>query len=278
MPPTTTDLNTLSDTALRAALAAGEALLTCKQGQLEVDRLLAHDIKLAADRKAEEAILSILQTQDPDAEIHTEEAGDFSGSGDHIWYIDPLDGTMNFFHGQHHYCTCVGCFSTGHHPSGLGIPISGVVFAPDDDELFHAQPGQGAQCNGERIRCSGVDRLRDAILGTSFGSEPDTMQFMTDLMGELLPSTRKLRILGSCGLDICQVAAGRLSALYQRNIRVWDFAAATPILTEAGGILEIEPGSRPGTWNVLASAPGIFQELHDILNRRRSSGPVFRYG
>jgi len=278
LPPTTTDLDYLHETALRAALAAGEALLACKQGHLEVDRLLAHDIKLAADRKAEDAVLTILRTQDPDAEIHTEEAGDFAGSRDHVWYIDPLDGTMNFFHGQHHYCTCVGCFSTGHHPSGLGIPISGVVFAPDDDELFHAQPGQGALCNGERIRCSGVNKLSDAIIGTSLGSQPETMQHMQGLLTDLLPATRKLRILGSCGLDICQVAAGRLSALYQRDIRVWDFAAATPILMEAGGVLEIEPGNRPGYWHVLASAPGIYEDLHDILHGRHAPTSVYRYG
>ena len=252
-------------------------LLTCRHERLEVDRLLAHDIKLAADRAAEDAILRVLRLEDPDTEIHTEEAGDFAGSKDHVWYIDPLDGTMNYYHGQHHYCTCVGCFHKTAHPSGLGRPIAGVVLAPDDGELFHAQMNKTAVCNGKRIQCSSVTQLADAIIGTSLGSEPDTMHHMTAMLTRLLPATRKIRILGSCGLDICQVAAGRLSALYQRDIRVWDFAAATPILLGAGGCIEIQRGSRPGYWHVLASAPGILDELKQLLQIDRNHPESIRF-
>ncbi|MGA0332392.1 MAG: inositol monophosphatase family protein [Kiritimatiellia bacterium] len=253
------------DRAIRAAMAAGEVLLRDRQTPLQVDRSFAHDIKLAADRDAEAAILNLLRAEDPEASIHTEESGDFSGRSDHVWYIDPLDGTMNYYHGQHHYCTCVACYQSGPDFAGIGTPLSGVVFAPDDDELFHAEPGEGAFCNGRRLQCSGVTCLADAIIGTSFGSDETTMMRMNHLFSKLLPATRKLRILGSCGLDICQVAAGRLSALYQRDIRIWDFAAAALIVHEAGGHVEIHQAERPGHWHVLATAPGIHEDLHRLL-------------
>lgn len=231
----------------------------------EVDRFYAHDIKLAADRNAERVILNIIREQDPEAEIHTEEAGDFEGQSDHIWYIDPLDGTMNYYHGQHHYCTCIACYTRGSALDGLGLPVSSAVFAPDDDELFLSNGRPHAVCNGKPLACSPVDELKDAIIGTSFGSSPETMSIMTDVFSRLLPACRKLRILGSCGLDICQVAAGRLSALYQRNIRVWDFAAAAPMVIKAGGCVDLQRSDRPGHWHILACAPGIRDELAGLL-------------
>ena len=262
-------------TALDAAKAAGDVLRNGRTHPPEVDQVFAHDIKLAADRNAEQAILQIIREQDATAEIHTEEAGDFDGTSDSIWYIDPLDGTMNYYHGQHHYCTCVGVYQREPDPTGLGRPLAGVVLAPDHDEVFMVQAGSTATCNDVHLNCSPVSQLKDAIVGTSFGSRKGTMTTMSQLFAELLPATRKLRILGSCGLDICQVAAGRLSALYQRDIRVWDFAAAALMVQQAGGRVEIQPGDRPDTWHILASAPGCYQELRSRIHECTPPGETF---
>lgn len=264
------DIQTL---ALRAAKAAGAVLLECRQKALVVDRLFAHDVKLEADRLSEDAILRVIREAMPDAFVMTEESGELPGTSEYVWIIDPLDGTMNYYHGQHHFCTCVACYRRMDSCpvvglARLGTPVAGVVYAPAYDELFSCQPtGGSASCNDHPVCVSGVRELADAIVTTSFASKPEVMARMEGVVHELVRRTRKVRIQGSCGLDICGVAAGRLSALYQSDVRCWDFAAARVILEEAGGKLEALEVA-PNRWNVLACAPGIFTEMQALVNNQ----------
>lgn len=261
----------LLDIAVCAARAAGRIQLDCRNRTLAVDRFEAHDIKLEADRLSEEAILETIRRDMPDAHILTEEGGQIDGAGDYVWIIDPLDGTMNYYHGQHHFCTCVACYrrvpdAANDGIARLGEPVVGVVFAAAYNELFVGLPGKPSTCNGRPLRASSVTDLSDALVTTSLGSKPAVMERMGRVLTRLAGATRKIRIQGSCGLDICNVAAGRLSALYQPAVRCWDFAAARIIIEGAGGVLHAEE-SAPDRWDVLASAPGIFNPL-DLLVRQ----------
>jgi fructose-1,6-bisphosphatase/inositol monophosphatase family enzyme len=256
--------------AVKAAKAAGKIQLEARKESLVVDKLFAHDIKLEADRKSEEAIINIVKEKISDAGFMAEESDEVKGSGEYLWIIDPLDGTMNYFHGQHHFCTCVACYRLGKKISESGIsrlgePVVGVVYAPAYDEIFVGDGKGNATCNSSAINASDVDELKNAIVTTSFGSKPRVMEAMQKIIGEMVRKTRKVRIQGSCGLDICSVAAGRLSALYQRDVRCWDFAAARVVLEAAGGKIEAKE-TAPNRWDVLACAPGIYDELTKLVN------------
>ena len=268
--PPQTDKQIL-DLARKAALAAGAVQLECRENLLAVDCLYAHDIKLEADRLSENAIVDAVRAQMPDAAFMAEESGEIDGSGEYVWIIDPLDGTMNYYHGQHHFCTCVACYRRIEDSSKglarLGSPVAGVVYAPAYDEFFTSLPDGKATCNEKLIRTSALTELADAIVTTSFASKPEVMARMEGVVHELVRRTRKVRIQGSCGLDICGVAAGRLSALYQSDVRCWDFAAARVILEAAGGCFEALEVA-PNRWNVLACAPGIFSEMQALVNSR----------
>lgn len=258
--------------AHKAARAAGRVQLECRQHTLTVDRTFAHDIKLEADRLSEEAIFRTISDDMPDAAFMAEESGEIAGDGGYVWIIDPLDGTMNYYHGQHHFCTCVACYSRPAESAdtgidSLGTPVAGVVYAPSYDEMFSGRPDESATCNGQKILASPVDKLEDSLVATSFGSKPEVMARMEGIVHELIHRTRKVRLQGCCGLDICNVAAGKLSALYQSDIRSWDFAAARVILENAGGKIKIW-NTGPNRWNVLAAAPGIFSELLELVESR----------
>ncbi len=264
-------------TLTTAARAAGKLQLEQHQTDLAVDQFLAHDIKLEADRLSEEVIINAIKSFDPDASFVTEESGECAGSGNYLWIIDPLDGTMNYFQKQYHYCTCIACYRRPEKTdrskddktnplSKFGTPVAGVVYAAAYDEMYTAVIGEYSTCNHRRIQPQSVNNLRDAIIATSFGSKPEVMQRMTKLITErLLPSSRKLRIQGSCGLDLCGVASGKLSALYQEDVRVWDFAAARIILEKSGAKFEATEFA-PGRWNVLAATTGIFSQLQEIIH------------
>lgn len=267
--PTSCDIQNI---AMRAAITAGDVLLGCRQLDLVVDRQYAHDIKLEADRLSEEAILRVIRSVMPDASIMAEESGESLNEGEYVWIIDPLDGTLNYYHRQHHFCICVACYRKNTLPEEtdvdrLGTPVAGVVYAPSYKEIFTTTKEAVATCNGQPIRTSDVTDLSKAIVTTSFASRSETTERMEGVIHELVKYTQKVRIQGSCGLDICGVAAGRLSALYQSDVRSWDFAAARIILEAAGGKMEAVE-TAPGRWNILACAPGIFAELQSLVNAR----------
>ncbi len=280
MPSVTQVSIQLRDVAVEAARAAGAVHLEHLGAPPTVDRLHAHDIKLAADRLSESAIVEVIRRTFPDHAIHSEECGVLAGSGDHVWWIDPLDGTMNFSQGFHYFCSCVACYrrpsaapaaacapAAGTDAASLGEPVVGVVYAPALDDLFVGVRGQGATRNGAPLRVAEVGDLADAVVAVSLGSEEATMARMLEVVSVLLRRCRKLRLLGACGLDIANVAAGRLAGLVQRHVRAWDFAAARVILEEAGGrLLPVSLGK--GRWDVLACAPALEAELLEILGDR----------
>lgn len=266
LPPS---LDELLETATGAAREAGSLQLNLWRGSLDVAKALDHDVKLEADRLSEELILARIGRDCPGSSVFAEEGGGKPGDGPVSWFVDPLDGTMNYFHGQRHFCSSVACYEKRQSlpcdacASKLGDPLAGAVFAAAYGELFSAKSGDGAFCDGVRLRVS-TGSLSKALVATSFGSSPETLERMGRLIPALSKKAWKLRMQGSCALDICGVAAGRLAALYQQDVRSWDFAAARIVLEEAGGRFEAEEFS-PGRWNVLAAAPGVFEELKWLI-------------
>ena len=272
-------LHRIHAVALEAAQAAGKVLIGAFGRPQAVDRRSAHDLKLALDRRSEAAALAILQANFPDHEIVSEEKGLLNPGAEFRWYLDPLDGTVNYFMGQPYFCTCLACYHT---PSGacaetaektdpLGQPLTGVVYAPALDRLFEAVPGGPALCNGRPVRPGPEKRLSEAVIGFSYGSDPDTMQRMQMVAQELVPRARKVRIFGATGLDLAHVACGGLSGLVQGKIRVWDFAAAKVIVEAAGGYCRADPLGKGG-WRITAAAPGIALPLCQLVDRLADRG------
>lgn len=256
--------------ALEAARAAGEVLMAAFGKPQAVDDRPAHDLKLAADRRSEAAALAILQAHFPDHAIVSEETGLLNPGAEFRWYLDPLDGTVNYFMGQPYFCTCLACYhappQAGRQSSDpLGRPVSGVVLAPALNRCFEALPGGPALCNGRPVRPSPEKRLAEAVIGFSYGSDPDTMQRMMPVARVLAQRARKVRIFGATGLDLAHVACGGLSGLVQGKVRVWDFAAAKVIVEAAGGYCRAEPIGK-GAWRLTAAAPGIALKLRQLVD------------
>jgi fructose-1,6-bisphosphatase/inositol monophosphatase family enzyme len=287
MPPVNTIEDAIKDVAVSAAKAAGHKQVQQFGRTPMVKNAYAHDIKLDMDGYSEEAIVETILGEFSDHEIFTEESGRIGESGEYVWFVDPLDGTMNYHSGLHYFCTCIACYRTNPRVFGstrtreedriregrprtqdsLGEPVVGVIYAPILDELFVGVAGHGATLNGRPLQLAPRGGLEEAVVAFSLGSEEKTIQRMEQIVSSLVRRCRKLRLLGACGLDIANIAAGRLDALLQRRVRCWDFAAARIILEEAGGIVDaLEIG--PDRWDVLACAPRLRDTLLDILADR----------
>jgi fructose-1,6-bisphosphatase/inositol monophosphatase family enzyme len=261
-----------TETAISAARRAGAIQLHhFRNTAVRCTRLL-HDVKLETDRLCEGAIIAAIRERFPDLAILTEESGRLPGSGEYTWIIDPLDGTVNFWHGLPFFCVSIACYRSGGPTAqeggtraGLpGVPVVGVVFLPFSQELFVGTPGRGAFLNGRPISVSNSERCSDVVVTVSFGKTPEMMQRMTRRLDVLLPQVRKARCLGAVAAELAYVGAGFLGGLVYEGIKLWDFAAGKIIVEEAGGFLEAAE-TEPDQWRVLAGAPVIRDSLKPAL-------------
>ena len=262
----------LQGVAVNAAFAAGKVIRASFGKAPHIERSLPHDLKLWLDRAAEDEILRVIRTSFPDDAVLSEEKGYEPGREPFVWIIDPLDGTVNFHHGMPFFCTSIACYSVSapaaddpaHRlPDGrmLGDPVVGVVYDPMRDELFIGTAGGGASLNRAPLLVPETTRLDEAVVAVSFGARDESIACMTTLLPFLIRRARKVRSFGSTALDIVQVAAGRYGAFFQKGTNLWDFAAAAIVARAAGAVVDVKEYA-PGRFQILASAEGIFEELH----------------
>ena len=250
---------------------AGEIARKMQGGNLDVRYKAAADIVTAADTAVEDFLVSKIHAEFPDHSINAEESGEQELAADHTWYIDPIDGTLNYAHGLPQYCISVAYAYQGQ----LQL---GVVYSPPIDEAFWAVKGGGAYLNGEKIEVSSVELLRDSMLITGFRNYLlDTPRSNIDNFVRLSREVQTIRRLGSAALDIVYVACGRVEAFWEIDLNPWDVAAGILIVREAGGIVEGLYGDSDlltGKVDILAANPHIFPQMRSILLEERNKAGI----
>lgn len=187
------------------------------------------------DKACEDLIFKQLKKTFPSHKFIGEETSAAFGTveltDDPTWIVDPLDGTTNFVHGFPFVCVSIGLTVNK-------VPTVGVVYNPILDELFTAIRGQGAFLNGNSIKASSQTDLVKSLLATEIGTKRDkqTIDETTNRINNLLHKVRSVRMSGSCAMNLCGIACGRLDLYYEHSYGgPWDVAAGAVIVEEAGG-------------------------------------------
>jgi len=188
------------------------------------------DLVSDADRAADELVVSRLREAYPDDAIVSEEGGEVRGGSGRTWYVDPLDGTINYLYGLPHWAVSIAC----HDAAGA---LAGVVFDPTRNELFRAHRGQGAALDDRRLTASDATDLGLALVGTGFSYDAAERARQAAVVARLAGSVRDIRRAGSAALDLAWVAAGRLDAYFEVSRSKWDSAAGELLVSEAGGVV-----------------------------------------
>ncbi|GAB4173156.1 MAG: inositol-phosphate phosphatase [Wenzhouxiangellaceae bacterium] len=220
------------NTAIEAAHKAGDLLLKHRDRieGIPVERKARGDYVSELDRLCEQLIRTELKRRYPDHAILGEEQGLKQGD-EHLWIIDPLDGTSNYLHGFPHYAISIALSINGRIEHG-------VVYDPARDELFAASRGAGATLNSRRIRVSGRTGLGGAILGIAFPFRSrKLMPSYQAMFDSLFEQCEDIRRAGSAALDLAYVACGRLDAYLELALKPWDIAAGALLVQEAGGVV-----------------------------------------
>jgi len=252
-------MEAMLNVAIMAARRGGETLIRNlnKLEKLNVEKKGRNDFVSDADRAAEQAIIGTIRRHYPEHTILAEESGQ-EGDSDHVWVIDPLDGTTNYLHGFPVFSVSIGVTVKGRLEHG-------VVYDPLRQEIFSASRGQGAQLDGRKIRVSRCASLERSLLGTGFpyrDSNKAVDPYLRMLVNAI-ENTEGIRRAGSAALDLCYVACGRLDGYWETGLSIWDLAAGTLIVREAGGIVSGLDGSEDflETGHVLAGSPKIYSAM-----------------
>lgn len=237
------------DTPVQAVTAKSTPTDSVTVVDTETERLLRD--RLAA-RRPGEAILG------------EEGGGPQAAAGDGVcWVLDPIDGTVNFVYGIPAYAVSVAA-QIG------GVSVAGAVADVVSGDVYSAARGGGAHVLREgsrrRLRCSAVEELPMALLGTGFGYAAARRAEQAALLARMLPEVRDVRRIGSAALDLCMLADGRLDAYYEHGLHVWDWAAAALVAVESGALVRLpEPDEGDGAL-LVAAAPGVFRQLVETLD------------
>jgi myo-inositol-1(or 4)-monophosphatase len=221
------------------------------------------DLVTEVDHQSEKFLLGEVQKDFPDHHIFSEESGIIQGNAEHTWYIDPLDGTVNYAHQIPIFCVSIAYASH----SDLTM---GAVYDPMRDEMFLAERGKGAFLNGKPLGVSSATELQRSLLVTGFPYNAwNTPQDNFANFARFGRLTQGVRRLGSAALDLSYVAAGRFDGFWEMSLNPWDVAAGGLICEESGARVTNVDGeadyiSLPQS--VVAAAPGIHARMLEVLH------------
>jgi myo-inositol-1(or 4)-monophosphatase len=242
---------------------AGALLREGLKRQRSVELKSAFNLVTDMDHASEALIIAAITSAFPDHAILAEESGARVGAGP-TWLIDPLDGTNNYAHGFPFFCVSLALWQEH-------TPVLGVVYDPLRDELFAAEHGRGAHCNGEPLRVSATPTLGAALVSTGFpydyATEPNNNLREFD---RIYARCQGVRRAGAAALDIAYVAMGRLDAHWEMGLKPWDSGAAALLVREAGGRVSDSQGRawHPWTPSLIASNGSIHGELIEVLSQQ----------
>lgn len=242
-------------------LLAKRPAMSTRSGDIET-KSSPTDVVTVLDRASEQLIRERIRAARPGDRILGEEGGEQPGerSGDSgvRWVVDPIDGTVNFLYGLPEWAVSIAVEVDGR-------IVAGVVNVVPRGEVFTAALGEGAWLGGERLRCNPAVPLGQALVATGFGYDAARRAVQAEVLTGVLPKVRDIRRGGSCAVDLCSVACGRVDAYYERGVNYWDYAAAGLVAAEAGARIGGLRGRPYNSDLTLCAAPGLFEELHDLL-------------
>ena len=228
------NLKTALATAVTAVRAAGKVMHANWYKPKKVNLEVAHDIKLELDVRCQALIEKILCAAFPAVPVLGEEGITGDITAEYRWVIDPIDGTVNYFYGMPHAAVSI---ALEHREKS----VVGVIYDPFTDEIWTTVRGGPTRLNGRIVRVSNRARLEDAVIAIGFSKDKQNLDISLPHVNRLSRRVKKIRIMGSAALELVYVACGRLDAYIERTINLWDVAAGSLLVENAGGEFYVLP-------------------------------------
>lgn len=256
-PPNINDLK-------RLARQAGAILCAGYDKTHEINYKGATDLVTEIDHQSEAYLIEEIQTCFPGHCILAEESGSTNEENRHCWYVDPLDGTVNYAHGIPIFCVSIAYAVEGQ------VKLA-AVFDPMRNEMFFAERGRGAMLNDKPLSVSQPQDLKRSLLVTGFPYNAwVSPENNLDHFNRFTRLAQGLRRLGSAALDLCYIAAGRFDGYWEISLNPWDVAAGGLIAEESGAVVtNLEGGADyiSPPCSLLAASPKIHDQMLTVFKQ-----------
>ncbi len=258
-------MHPMLNTAIKAARRAASEI---NRASFDLDRITVseknhNDFVTNIDQLAEQVIVEALLKAYPDHAILAEESGaskNLNDESENVWIIDPIDGTTNFLHGYPNFCISIAL-------QQRGVITNALVYDPVRNDLFTATKGAGAYLNEKRIRVRNPDRINKALIGSGHGADPRALAEYLRMYEVVASRCHGVRSSGSAALELANLAAGRTDGFFEKGLKVWDIAAGSLLVTEAGGIVGEFSGESDylHKGDIIAAGPKVFANMVALL-------------
>lgn len=261
---------TISEVIQSTAREAGEMVLRRYHDQGRIDVKGRGDVVSEVDHASEELISSRLLEEFPDFAFLGEESGLKPGDDEWQWIADPIDGTRNFVSHLPNWCVMVSL-------AYRGTPVAGATYAPLLDEMFYGQTGQATTLNGEPISVTEKSAVDECVIGMDLGYDDELAMRVWGVIGAIFPGMQAIRVLGSTGLGMAYLAAGRVDLYLTAGGNPWDIASGVVLIEGAGGVVSDRHGARvtmpsEAVIGASAQAHADFLRLTERLPFRKDAG------
>jgi myo-inositol-1(or 4)-monophosphatase len=264
-------LRNLRDAALGAARTGASVVASARRPE-RVDEKSAGDYVTDVDRASEAAIRSFLAGRTPGMPMLGEETGGRIDA-ELYWVVDPLDGTRNYLL----EFPVVGVSVAAVRREGAGAagePVAGAVVAPFLGVEFDAAKGQGATSGGRVLRVS-ERPAAEAVVATGFPFRRRALiPRHLAAMAKVLDRIQDIRRPGAAALDLAWVAAGVFDGFFELGLSVWDVAAGSLLVREAGGLVSDWAGGDGFLQgDILAGSPHVHPVLAEAARSAEDRQP-----
>lgn len=216
--------------ARQAAKSAGELISRYFRDGVTMSEKGPGNLVSIADIEAEKTIARVIHEAFPDHAIIGEEGHSAPEDSEHLWIVDPLDGTTNFAHKIPHFAV-----SIAYHERG--VPMCAVIHNPITGDWYTATRGEGAIANGRPARVNAHSSIEETLVASGFYYDRGTLMESTfsALQDFCRQGAHGIRRMGAASLDLCSVGTGQFGVFFELQLSVWDFAAGRLFVEEAGG-------------------------------------------
>ena len=156
-------------------------------------------------------------------------------------------------------------------------PLMGVVYSPWRGEIYCAERGKGAFCNGEPIHVSGRSFKEGFLFSAMSTYRKEFAKTCSDIIYELYMACNDFRRVGSAAVELCLISRGFADLYFEIRLMPWDYAAAALILREAGGTVVSFDGKAPSPRKpslvIAANTPENCQRIFDTVRRHMEQIP-----
>jgi len=222
----------------------------------------SHDLVTNVDQESQRIIQEELSKRFPGIPIVGEEDKNVSKE-EHAFFIDPLDGTLNFVKQIPFFAVSIGYWKNNK-------PLCGVVYDPLRHDIFYARKHHGAYLNGKELHLADSENRKHQLLASDWGHEPRLYRKNIQMMQQLMKENSYLfRFMGCASMAISYVGAGILDGYWHYKLSSWDMAAAVLIAQEAGANVSLLDGRPFDLWgeSILAVLPNLKEKIIHIFNQ-----------